>query len=331
MATIKDVARAAGVSVTTVSHVFSGRRKVAPSTIETVRKVADRLGYSPSGTARSLATGKPTTVGLHFEMGQDALLLNPFFAELLRGLAAAAVDYGFTFQLLPRGVETPIDPETMIGAVIVDPSPRNPWLPYLMSHGRRVVTIGRYLGDFEVSWVDSEIGQGMWAMTGHLREQGYEKLALISVRHGASYTVDLETAFRDSCDEVGLRGEIAFATDLSDRTSRHVAMGLLQRPDRPDAIIGAIDHMALGVLHAAQELGYVVPGDVGVAGFDDTVLARHSVPPLTSVRVFPEDLGAEALRLMHRFWLDPSLPEEQKTLPTELIIRASSDRTSGRA
>lgn len=328
MATIKDVARVAGVSVTTVSHVFSGRRKVAPSTIETVRKVADRLGYSPSGTARSLATGKPTTVGLHFEMGQDALLLNPFFGELLKGLAAAAVDYGFTFQLLPRGVDAPIDPENMIGAVIVDPSPRNPWIPYLLDHNRRVVTIGRYLGDAEVSWVDSAIDQGMWAITEHLRVQGYRRLALISVHHRASYAVDLETAFRDSCDARQLKGEVSFATDLSDRASRRVAMELLERADRPDAIIGAIDHMALGVLHAAQELGFAVPTEVGVAGLDDTVLARHSNPPLTSVRVFPEDLGKEALRLMHRFWLDPSLPEQQQTLPTKLIVRTSSNRSS---
>ncbi len=326
MATIRDVARVAGVSVTTVSHVFSGRRKVAPATIQAVTEVAERLGYRPNGVARTLATGKSTTVGLHFEIGEDALLLNPFFSELLVGFAAASADYGFTFKLLPHDLDVNVDSASLMGALVVDPSPQNPWVPFLARRGSRIVTISRFLGETEVSSVDNDLGDGMHEVLDHLSEQGYHNLALISVRQRASYAVDIEAAFREGCDQRGLKGEVVFASDLSDRAARRVAIELLERRDPPTAIIGVIDHMALGVLHAAQEMGVAVPEALGVVGFNDTVLSRHAVPPLTTVRIEPEELAREALRLMHGFWLDPNCPDEEIRLPAQLVKRASTQR-----
>ena len=326
MATIKDVAREAGVSVTTVSHVYSGNRKVAEETSKKVLAAARRLDYSPDAAARRLATGRSTTIGLHFEMSEEALLLNPFFAQLLTGFAAASAEYGFTFTLLPPKPTNSFPVNSMGGAIMVDPTPDNEWVPFLKNQGCRVVTIGRYLGGVETSWVDNNHGEAILEVAKHLAKQGYSRPALLSVRHRMSYLADIEAAYQQGCVAEGLIGELVYATDLSDRSARLIARNLLQRPNPPDAIICAIDHMALGVSHAAEELGIAVPEELAVVGAGDTVLSQHARPQLTTVRVDPQALAEEALRLISEFWHDQTAPDRHVFLPAELIIRASSSR-----
>ena len=326
MATIKDVAREAGVSTTTVSHVFSRKRQVATPTAEAVIAAARRLGYVPDAAARTLATGRSTIVGLQFEIGEDALLLNPFFGELLVGFAAASADFGFTFKLLSHDLVNPGQTASLVGTVVVDPTPDNPWIQYLSSRGARIVTIGRFLGGVETSWVDNSHHAAMLEVTRHLAEQDYRRPAMISVRHRMSYLSDIEAAFGQGCSEQGLRGELVYASDLSDSAARRTTLALLGRPDPPDAIVGAIDHMALGVIHAADELGVEVPRGLGVVGAGDTVLAQHAEPKLTTVKVEPAALASEAMRLIHEFWHAPELPDRRVTLPARLIVRESTSR-----
>jgi len=326
MTTIKDVANEAGVSVTTVSHVFSGKRKVAKRTAENVLAAAAKLGYAPDAAARKLATGRSTTVGLHFELGESALLLNPFFAQLLMGFAAASAERGFTFTLLPPEVTNSYPAGSMGGAIMVDPTPGNEWVPFLARQNCRVVTIGRYLGGVETSWVDNNHGEAMLEVTKHLAEQGYSRPVLLSVRHRMSYLADIEAAFQQGCLAKRLTAELVYTTDLSDRSARLTTRNLLQRPSPPDAVVCAIDHMALGVAHAAEELGITVPTELGVVGAGDTVLSRHASPKLTTVRVDPQALAREAIRLISDFWHNPTSPDQHIRLPSELIIRASSSR-----
>lgn len=327
MTTIRDVAREAGVSVTTVSHVFSGRRKVAEETGHRVREVAERLGYHPDAAARKLATGRSTAVGLSFQMSGEALLLNPFFTSLLSGFSAEAAELGFTFTLLPeRPDRSAAERSGLAGVVIVDPAPGNPWIPTLAREGVRVVTIGRSLGGIELSWVDNEHRRGILDAVNHLLDQGYRNLVLLSVWERLSYIADIEQAFNQAVTELDISGKLVYAEDFSDRAARRVAIDLLKGPDPPDAVIAAIDHMAIGVLQAAEEMDLRVPEDLGVVGEGDTVLAHHAHPPLTSVRVVPEELAREALRLLNGFWHEADTPDRQVMLPAELVIRKSTLR-----
>lgn len=330
MATIRDVAREAGVSVTTVSHVFSGRRRVAEETGRRVREVAERLGYRPDAAARSLATGRSTTVGLYFQMSGEALLLNPLFSALLSGFSAEAAELGFTFMLLPESPEaSPTGWKDLAGVVIVDPTPDNAWIPVLAREGVRVVTIGRYLGGIDLSWVDNEHRAGIADAVDHLVDQGYRNLVLLSVWERLSYIADIEQAFTEAVAGLDVEGRLVHADDFSDRAARRVTADLLSSPDPPDAVVAAIDHMAIGVLQAAEELGVAVPAELGVVGGSDTVLARHARPPLTSVRVFPEELAREALRLVNGFWHEAEAPDRQVLLPAKLVVRESTLRMGG--
>lgn len=328
MPTIKDVAEAAEVSPTTVSHVFSNKRTVAEDTRQRVLEVAERLGYRPDAVARSLATGRSTTVGLYFQMGGEALLLNPFFSGLMAGLSMAAVDFGFRFTLLPDQPDAlPASArQQLAAAIIVDPLPENRWIGPLSEAGVPIVTIGRFLGATRTNSVDNDHPKAMRDALDHLVEQGYRKPALITVRERLSYMADIEKAFILGCRDLDLDGELLYAADLSDRSGRKTAHELLGRADPPDAIIGAIDHMALGILEAAEDRGIAVPSELGVIGEGDTVLATHAHPPLSSMRVDPAELAREALRICHELWLDPDREIEQVVLPAELVPRASTQR-----
>jgi DNA-binding LacI/PurR family transcriptional regulator len=331
---IREVAEQAGVSTTTVSHVFSGRRPVASATRDRVLSVAEKVGYRPDLAARGLASGKSTVIALELELAGGGILLNPYFSSVLSALSVAALQRGFTFTLLPanppdgREVRTAIRQDGVAGAIVVDPTISNRWVPALVEDGVRVVCIGRYPGDLETSWVDNDHRQGMRDAMKHLAANGYERLALFSVHEQTSLVIDLEAAFEECSTALGLRGRPLFLPDLTEASAREMAQRLLRSPNRPDAIIGAIDRVAVGVIQAARDAALDVPNDLGVVGLGDTVLAERSIPPLTSMRSTPNELAQEAVTILWETWLEPSLPERQVVLPAELRIRESSIRSA---
>jgi LacI family transcriptional regulator len=331
--TIRDVASEAGVSPTTVSHVFSGRRPVAAATQQRVLAAATRLGYVPDATARTLATGRSSVVALDLELDLvgDGILLNPYFSTVISSLSEAAVTYGFTFRLLPAEVRnsSSIRPPSIAGVVAVDPTSGNQWIPRLADSGVPIVCIGRYPGPTKTSWVDNDHRQGMIDAIEHLVREGYQRVALISVHQQSSLVIDLEDSFRFAIAERQLRGRIVHIGDLSEQTAYDSTKRLLSSPSRPDAVIGANDRVAVGVLRAAGELEIRVPTDLGVVGVGDTNLAARLQPGLTSIRSTPKQLAEEAMRLIWEYWLSPMpIPNKEILLPADLVIRASTSRST---
>lgn len=337
MASIHEVAERAGVSITTVSHVFSGNRPVAEHTRARVVRAARELHYRPNGAARGLATGRTMTIGLHFPFEGDSFVLNPYFPELLEGLSAAAAEGGYGFLLIP-GAGRATSPAAALlrgrrfdGVVVADPMAGDPLLPTVRRLGIPAVTTGRWLGRRPPPWVDNDHRGGIRDLLRHLDEQGYERPALISVRGGFSYIQDVEESFSEEARRRGSPGRIVRAEGLSGEKARDLAIRLLGQRHAPDAIVAASDRQAIGVLRAADELGIRVPAELGVAGEGDTVLARHSHPPLSSIRVRPRRLGEAAMGSLLAL-LDEAGPVENALLPAELIVRRSTTRrvTPGR-
>jgi len=335
-ARIADVARDAHVSITTVSHVLSGKRPVAAETREAVLEAAKRLQYRPTVAARGLATGRTMAIGLQFPMEGEHLILNPYFPTLLGALSAEATHHGYSFVLLParRSAEFPLEPlldtQRLDAAILVDPSSTNDVLPLLRRYGVPVVTVGRYLGRAKTHWVDNDHGTAVGEVLDHLEERGYRSPALISLgSERFSYIKDIEEEYRRRLLKTGTSPIISRATDLTERSGYDAAVTLLTRRHRPDAIIAAVDRQAIGVLGAAEELGIVVPDELGIVGEGDTVLAKNAHPPLTSIDPKPADLGRVAFSLLQRVLdLAPTTRELlTETVPGELIARPS---TAGR-
>jgi DNA-binding LacI/PurR family transcriptional regulator len=332
MASIEEVAREAGVSITTVSHVFSGKRPVAPETRRRVLGAAERLGYRPHRAARGLATGRAMTIGLHFPFGVDSFLVDPYFPDLLGGLSAAAAEAGYGFLLIPtsRGTKFPLKlaltEHRFDGVIMANPAADSPLPPRLVRHQIPVVTIGRYLGPLELPWVDSDLADGIAQTMAHLEVQGYERPALISLRNTSSCNLDIEESFEKEVQARGGEVSILRAGELSEEQGFRLALRLLSQSVPPDAVVASPDRLAMGVLRAARELSLRVPRDLGVASVDDTVLSRHSHPPLTSLRLRPHVLGEAAVESLLAI-VERSEAPENRILPAELVPRASSRRS----
>jgi len=333
MTGISDVARKAGVSRTTVSHVFSGKRPVAQATRLRVIEAAQALHYNPDSVARGLAMGRSMTIGLVLPTSEDPAVLNPTWLMVLEGLSSAASAAGYGFLIVPadgaRSRTTAGQARARAafdGIIVLDPVGRNPLIPQLMRAGIPLVTIGRYLGPANVPWVDADNVEGIRQLLVHLRAGGYQRPALLSVDEEISYIQDIESAFSDAL--TGKEGVpvIVRTADLSEIEAYQKAVHLLSDPQRPDAIIAATDRQATGVLRAAHGLGLRIPADIGVAGQGDTVIARSSRPALTSIRIQPRKLGAAAVEMLLE--LIAGGTADDVMIPVDLAVR---DSTKGRS
>ena len=334
IASIYDVAAASDVSITTVSHVYSGNRHVAPETVARVLETAGKLNYSPRLSAKALATGRSMILGVCFPSEGNLLDRNPYFPALLEGLSAAAAKAGYGFLLIPTNLEHTSGHEGLLykldGVIVADPLPDDPRLMAFLEHDLPIITIGRCMGRDDFPWIDNDHRKGIVDVFAHLDAQGYERPLLLSKVPMASYESDVEQAFRRQTELRGYACRIVRCKELFHQNTYESVRDLLTAEDRPDVVIATTDSLAVSVLQAASDLGIVIPQDLGVVGEGDTVLASGSIPTLTSIRVFPERIGDIAVRLL----LDAHSGNQtaQETLvPVELVVRASTGRRNGAA
>lgn len=332
-ARIADVAREARVSITTVSHVLSGKRPVSARSREAVLAAAHRLNYVPTVAARGLATGRTMALGLQFPLEGEQLLLNPYFPSLLEGLSAAAVQAGYTFVLLPahRTSGFPLDAvlgtQRLDAAILVDPQHPNELIPVLREYGVPIVTLGRYMGRHPTFAIDNDHADAMGRAVDHLLEAGYRQPALVSVSGmRVSYVTDIEAGYRRAAAARGF-APLLTRGDISEQAGYDAGIRLLTRRRPPDAILAGTDRQAVGVLAAASELGLRVPDDVGIVGEGNTPLAHNARPPLTSLDARPEELGRAAVDLIGRILDSPSTtPPQTVVVPAVLVARESTMR-----
>jgi DNA-binding LacI/PurR family transcriptional regulator len=325
--TIFDVAEAAGVSITTVSHVFSGNRRVGAGTRERVRDVARELGYRPRAMAQALARGRTNTLALQLSISGESLVLNPFLTSLLASLSLSAIDRGFSFVYVPPGpgsagfVEPLLEAGRVDAAVLVDPMRGDPFVEAVVERAFPHVSIGRILGMKSDYWVDNDHRAVCEKVVAHLAAAGYARPALLTVPFEVSYVVDYTSGFRAAAGE---DAPIAVADDLTDLAAHAAARDALASKKPPDAFFCIHDRLAVGALLAAAEAGVPVPERLGVVGVGDS-LASHTHPGLTSVRVFPERAGDAAVGL-----LDAVLQGAETDVPVlvdaQLVRRESTQR-----
>ncbi len=327
--TIFEVAEAAGVSITTVSHVFSGKRKVHEGTRLRVLETSERLGYRPRTAAQALATGRSMTLGLQITLSGHELVLNPYFASLLPAMSLAAIDLGYSFLFVPPNPSSEEFVEPLLdggidGGVVVDPVGDDRFVTSLLAAGRPFASIGRLLETQHEHWVDNDHLAVVDHVLDHLQKQGYEQALLLTIPTKVSYVADYTAAF---ARHPGGSERIVVARDLSEQAAVEAVAPLLAGPERPDAVLCIHDQLALGVLRAAAEAGIQVPDDLGVVGVTDSVLASHASPPLSSVRVFPEQAGRLVVELVDELARGGAGGGAPRVVPTRLVARASTARS----
>jgi LacI family transcriptional regulator len=327
-ATIRDVARAAGVSVATVSRVFNNSGPVHEETRARVREVAGALRYSPNSAARSLITAKSNTLGV---LLPD--LYGEFFSEVIRGIDQTAQHNGY-HVLVSSSHETQEHIEGAIramrgrvdGLIVMSPDIDGSTLAANLPDSLPVVLLNCAVDGTSYDAISVDNFGGAYAMVRHLLTTGGTRVAIIT---GSSRNYDARerlrgyrAALRDAGAEQQEGWEIA--GDFTETGGYRAAREIAALSPRPTAVFAANDAMAIGALSAFREVGLRVPEDIAVAGFDDIPMARYMSPPLTSVHVEISELGARAMGVLLAAVHEKNRHERQQVvLPTTLVVRQS--------
>lgn len=329
MATIKEVAKKAGVSYATVSHVINNTRFVAKDTRARVLSAMQEVNYRPNDLARSLRSGKTNTIGLVIP---DSA--NPFFAEVARSIEGAAYQLGYSVILCnteqdPAREEFYVDvlsKKQIDGVIFTATGEQTGPLKFLLEKGIPLVLINRDLSNITLDAVLIDDKQGGYLATRHLIELGHRRIACIAGPRTTTPSGDRMTGYQKALVEAG----ISFDEALMVRGDYHPGSGFeitrtwLALPDPPTAIFSSNDLMAVGALGAAAQAQVRVPEDLSVIGYDDIELARFTSPPLTTIAQPKSKIGALATQFLAERIADKSYPTRRVTLPVELIIREST-------
>ena len=334
MTTIKDVAKACGVSTATVSYVLNGKRVLLPETRERVLRAMRELNYHPSAVARGLSHKRMNTIGILFgTVNTMVVVSHPYTSFILQGVIAASsvAGYNVTFCTDPwRTAElsaAAYRDQRTDGLIVVAPPTDSDIIPALARCEIPIVAIS-YPGEpYAISSVDTDNAYGARLALEHLRDLGHTRIAhLTGPMNMLSGRVRLE-AYHAFMSTLGghlppeyAAGPGAFDVDLAYAQTRR----LLTLPHPPTAIFAANDQNALGAMQAARDLGISVPIRLSVIGIDDTPEGSVAVPPLTSVHQPLIAIGETAARLLFRQLAgDAPAPEAYLLKPT-LVVREST-------
>jgi LacI family transcriptional regulator len=329
MATMNDVAKAANVSIATVSHVINGTRFVSAERVERVHAAMRELGYTPDATARSLRIGRTDTIGLVVPDNS-----NPFFAALARWIEEAGFESGYT-TILANSNERP-DREhryvstlvsKRVDGLILSPSrgDHGTLTRLLQSANIPVVVVDRdaALPNADVVLYDNE--GGSIEATRYLLELGHARIGCVAGPSDASSATDRANGFRKAIADAGLPEQPVVEADFHFTGGREATARLLDRGADVTALFAANDLMAAGAIRELHSRGMRVPEDISVIGFDDAPLAEMVFPALTTMRQPLQDMAHAAVSLLlSRVTSGDGGPAVRKVLSTSLVIRDST-------
>lgn len=289
--TINDVARIAGVSKKTVSRVINRSSLLSDDTRKHVERVIGELGYVPNPQARALALRRNFLIGLIHDNPNAQMVMNvqQGILESLHGtefeLVVRPIDRGSATML--EDVRHFLERQRLYGVVLLPPVSENDQLAGLCADiGCRYVRMGSAELDDAAHMVASNDCEAVTAAVGYLIEQGHRRIGLVLGPHGFRSARERRQGFEQALAtaQITLPRSMIADGNYTFESGVLAADRLLDLMPRPTAIFACNDEMAAGVLHAARQRGIDVPRDLSIIGFDDTPIAAHIWPPLTTVR-----------------------------------------------
>ncbi|MFE9839417.1 LacI family DNA-binding transcriptional regulator [Streptomyces sp. NPDC005551] len=351
MATMVDVARHAGVSIATVSHVLNDSRPVRPHTRQAVLDAIEALGYTPNTLARSLVTARTRSIGLAV-----SAISNPYFTEILQGVEAGALEHGYSLLI----ADPHDDPEherkvvrllheRRVDGLIVAPSadPRG-LVDYLGRHAVPAVFLDRLIDDtwerktraggvrapgdggspthpYRFDQISAENAEPMARLVTHLAGLGHKRIGLVAGLPGLSTTGERISGYRHGLAGAGLPYDerLVVHGDSQSRAAEHATGALLALAAPPTALVTGNNAMTIGALRAVRDLGLSVPDDLALCCFDDFAWADLFSPRLTAVSQPSREMGAQAVRLLLERLASPDRPGRTVRLPCAFVHRTS--------
>ena len=330
-ATIRDVAKRAGVSVSTASLALNGKPGVSAETRARVLRAALELDYHPHTAAKNLADGRTRTIGLIAPISLEHLFSSAsFFMKLFRGLHHIAQRKGYVLSLYiaesddeaALQIKSLVRSRAVDGLVITNPTFTSPYLEEIRRYRVPFVVIGRPVG--KAPFVDNDNQAVGWMATRHLIEHGHKRIAFISGPDRFTFCQDRLLGYRKALEEAGVpySGELVWRSEIVEEDACRVVKENFPKI-RFTALLAATDVQAVGAIRALKEMGIKVPRDISVVCVNESELARHFMPSLTTVDLHERELGRRAMELLIQMIEDGVVREKGIYVEASLIIRES--------
>ena len=326
--TLDDVARAAGVSTATVSRCLNGETKVSQGTRDKVMKAVDALSYTPNFNARAMAAKRTHTIGAIIPTMENAI-----FARGLQAFQEAVHDLGYNLFVSSSAYQPKLEAEQIRalvargvdGLLLIGYEREQSVYDYLEQRGVPTMLAWSYLPELTHATVGFDNRASMRMLADRVISMGHKRIAVISgIIVGNDRAKGRLNGIKDSW--------VANGFDLADlnviQTSYEIENGaaafekLMAAQERPSVIMCGNDVLAVGAVSRAKELGYDIPKDVSVTGFDDIELAKYLQPSLTTVHVPHREMGATAARELIKL-IDGSSNSVRRQLNVSIVMRNS--------
>ena len=331
--TIRDVAQAAGVSVSTVSRVLNDKDDVAPETYEKVQEVIDELGYTSSLAARGMRSRRMNVIGLVMPDVGD-----PFSIQVMKGVSRAIAELDYDLIVYTGGEfqrETSADRERRFvsllgggitdGVIVVTPTTTS------FPTASPVVVVDPNVETHDCPAVIATNRDGALAAVEYLISLGHRRIGFISGRSELQSAVRRLQGYKDGLARAGIPPDpdLIQAGDYSSKTGFACAQRLLNLSDPPTAIFASNDQSATGAIKAVLEAGLHVPDDISVVGFDNVPEVAYAHPRLTTVDQSIDKMGYIATEMLISLIEGDALESDLYKVPTQLIVRDSCRAVAG--
>lgn len=334
MVTIKDVAKATGVSPSTVSRVIADNPRISAETKKKVRKAMKELGYHPNINARNLVAKYTKAIGVVMPSSADKSLQNPFFPEVLRGIGSITHKMQYSITLSSGETEDEIfaEVERMVygsyvdGIILLYSRVNDRITNFLREKGFPFVMVGKpseYIN--EITHVDNDNFSAGKDITTYLIQEGHKRIAFIGGSRDLVVTMDRENGYEAALKEAGLPISSSYSihAEFLESGGRKAVEELLKLKQPPTGIVVSDDLMSLGVLSTLEELGFHVPEDVSLVSFNNVYLSEITNPALTTVDIQIYQLGAQSAKALIEKTQSKAEPDKRIIIPYKIVYRDS--------
>jgi DNA-binding LacI/PurR family transcriptional regulator len=329
MASIKDIAKAAGVSIGTVSRALNNAGGMTQVTRERILSIAKRLKYQPNLQARGLVGGRPNALGIVIPQMHEIAFSNPFFAEILIGIGKKAREAGqyLVFSIAGNESYTRMFQQHLVaGMIVLANRIDDPWVEEAYRSKVPIVLIPGNPFPSNIPSVDFDNIDGAFQAVDYLAKIGHRRIAFLYGPGNLKFGLDRLVGYRKALKKNGISNqkELVWEFDATQQGGYKAMKRLLVFDPPPTAVLVLNDFSAMGVLRAAKESGFQVPRDISIIGFGDVPLAAMTDPPLTTVREPFHEMGYEACERLLKIIQGKRLSQKHLILPVELVIRKTT-------
>lgn len=332
--TIKDVAKKAGVSPSTVSRVISNHPRISHKTAARVKQIMEELGYHPNMMAKSLVSNTTNTLGIILPRPAEELFQNYFFHEALRGIVAHSNRAGYDLLMSAGSTEKEelntvtrlVKGRRVDGVILLHSRAQDPMISLLHELDFPFVVIGRPIEYPDVLSVDNDNVQAAYDCTRHLIDQGHQRIGFVSGPPDLTMSRDRLEGYRKALSEANLpmRHDWIVEGEFLQESGYRAMSSIMNLPERPTALVVIDDVVTFGVIRGLTELGYRVPDDISLVSFNNIALSELSSPPISSIDIGTYQIGYMTSQTLIRLIQGERPHQPRVIIPHRLMVRESS-------